>query len=756
MKTHSLLLLLLLPLLFSSCSEKKGFKEDFNRYNDRTWISEQFWPIPLEDWKIADGRVECTGEIANMRLNLLTYAIDGEETFTFSVNMGTTNTYQENSDAGVRIAIRDDTDDDIRSLCYFGHGIDIGVNTAGKLFIDTIMTELPADFDFSDFTLTVIATALHDASSLLATCEDRQGRSAMLQQSGYPDLNGTIALVQNFAGSGYFRNHPKFWFDDITLRGANLASHPENTFGPVLFTMYTLEGSELHLTAQFPPLGENDQKEARLEVDEGGTWRTIQHTTIEMPAWIAPFRIADWDTTAEHRYRVVYTEGYADGSEQEFAYEGTIRKEPEGEELVMGGLTCQNHVGYPYRPVVENLAESDPDMLYFSGDQIYEGNGGYGIVRRPADRAILNYLGKWYMFGWTFGEVMKDRPTICIPDDHEVYQGNLWGAGGKTLTVEEWQEHTDCTSGFVQPVEMVNVVIRTNCSHLPDPADPAPMKNGILTYYTDLEYGGVDFAIVGDRIFKSGPENVATWEGRLDHLKKPLKDPSILEKEGLTLLGGRQMRFLEDWVADWDGKQIKVLLSQTPFTYSTTHHGANRMYLEGDLDSGGWPKQSRDSVLRLIRKCKAFHITGDQHISSMVQYGVDEFRDAGWVFCTPAIAVGYPRRFLPDMLGWEVHNRPEHGLPNTGEYTDGFGNKNYVYAIANPDDLDRHSNRYKLSELKASGYGVIHFDKADRTVTCESVRFLGDLSQPEKAQFPGWPVTIDLDQSRVESREPGD
>lgn len=747
MKSISTLLLLL--ILLSGCSDSTKYTENFDRYNDRTWIGEQFWPIPLEDWKIEDGRVHCTGEIANMRLNLLTREISGAGDFAFSMKMGVLGDYQEDGDAGVRIAIQDATDSDIRSLVYFGHGINIGVNTAGFLFIDSLQQALDPEFDYSNFTLTVFGSANEGSSAVSARCEDQNGHSALLEKSGFANLDGIVSLVKNFAPRGYFRNHPRFWFDDISLRGSGVASRPGNAFGPVLFAMYTLDGGVLNLTAQFPPLGENDRKEARLEVDEGGTWRTIQHTTIETPSWIAPFSIPGWDASADTKYRVVYTEQYVDGSESDFAYEGTIRKEPVGKELSMGGLTCQNHVGYPYRPLVENLAESDPDILYFSGDQIYEGNGGYGIVRDPADRAILNYLGKWYMFGWTFGEVMKDRPTICIPDDHEVYQGNLWGAGGKTITQEEWKEHTDCTSGFVQPVEMVNVVVRTNCSHLPEPYDAKPMKNGILTYYTDLEYGGVDFAIVGDRIFKSGPENVATWKGRMDHLKKPLKDPAILEKEGLTLLGGRQMLFLEDWVNDWDGKQVKVLLSQTPFTYSTTHHGGNRMYLEGDLDSGGWPKQSRDSVIRLIHQCKAFHITGDQHITSMVQYGVDEFRDAGWVFCTPAIAVGYPRRFLPDMLGWEVQNRPDHGLPNTGEYTDGFGNKNYVFAVGNPDDLDRHRNRYKLSELKASGYGVIHFDKEQRQVTCESIRFLGDLSKPAEAHFPGFPVTIDLDESAV-------
>ena len=25
---------------------------------------------------------------------------------------------------------------------------------------------------------------------------------------------------------------------------------------------------------------------------------------------------------------------------------------------------------------------------------------------------------------------MKDRPSVVIPDDHDVYHGNIWGLGG--------------------------------------------------------------------------------------------------------------------------------------------------------------------------------------------------------------------------------------------------------------------------------------------------------------------------------------
>ena len=53
MKTTVVLLITSLMLLFS-CSKSGQFFEDFDKYNDRIWISRDFWSIPLEDWKISD------------------------------------------------------------------------------------------------------------------------------------------------------------------------------------------------------------------------------------------------------------------------------------------------------------------------------------------------------------------------------------------------------------------------------------------------------------------------------------------------------------------------------------------------------------------------------------------------------------------------------------------------------------------------------------------------------------------------------
>jgi hypothetical protein len=346
------------------------------------------------------------------------------------------------------------------------------------------------------------------------------------------------------------------------------------------------------------------------------------------------------------------------------------------------------------------------------------------------------------MFGWAFRDVLRDRPTICTPDDHDVFHGNLWGESG---IAKPGGAGSSDTRGFMQSVKMVNVVNRTQCGQLPDPYDPTPIEQGMSVWYTDLTYGRISFAIVSDRIYKSGPEAVSDWEGRHDHMKEPREDLSFLDKAGVTMLGDRQMTFLNNWIANWTNTDMKVLLSQTVFANVATHHGGLEGYLYGDLDSGGWPKSGRDKVIRLMRKGAVFHINGDQHVPSLVQYGLENYHDAGWSFCTPAIAVMYLRWFLPDEVGYPVLDRPEHGYPNTGKYTDAFGNKNYVYAIGNPGKITIDENsRYNHAQIRSSGFGFVTFDKAERSINIDAWRFKANVDDPNpiRDQFPGWPKKI--------------
>lgn len=739
MKRSTLILFVLLAVV-TSCTQKTEFTASFDNTHDRVWVGKDFWSVPLEDWKVDDGQLHCMGTVPQSRVNLLTRVLSPETgDFETSVKISLKEEGNVPGSAGLLVGLYDEEDPDVRAACYFGKGVNAGVSLQGFAFLNDKRVELPEGFDFSEVSVTVSG----NDNLLKMKVADKNGKSPEELALNVEGIQGLVAVANNIILGGNEKpGNSLFSFDDLKLSGSKVIEKSDNAFGPVLWTMHTLSKGTVKMMALLPPIGENDNQQVSLQLNENGNWKTVTTEQIEPDSRTAVFKLENWDASKDTKYRVEYIEKGKDGTEMPDYYEGTIRKDPVDRPLKFGGLTCQFHYGFPYTPLVQNLTQLNPDILYFSGDQIYEGNGGYPIKREPADVSILSYLGKYYMFGWAFGDLMRDVPTICTPDDHDVFHGNLWGESG--ISKPGGAGSSD-TRGFMQSVEMVNVVNRTQCAQLPDPYDSTPIEQGMSVWYTDLNYGRVSFAIISDRIFKTGPEAVSDWEGRHDHMVEPREDLSFLDKPGVEMIGERQTKFLNDWITDWKDTDMKVLLSQTVFANVATHHGGLEGYLYGDLDSGGWPKSGRDNVIRLMRKGAVFHINGDQHVPSLVQYGLENYRDAGWSYCTPAIAVMYLRWFLPDELGRPVVDRPDHNYPNTGKYEDAFRNKNYVYAIGNPgkNTVDRES-RYNHAQIRSSGFGLVTFNQAERTILIDAWRFKADVenTNPVRDQFPGWPKQI--------------
>ena len=713
-----------------------GFIANFDNVNDRIWVGEDFWAVPLEDWQVSNSRLECVGNRAQMRVNVLSRKISDQGDLRISVDFGLISKGQKPGIIGLSLGKKDKTDNSTKSLCYFGEGLKVGIHTDGYVFIGDQTVPFPSDFDLKSLHLSVKLEGEENNKELSVKVSSLNGQEVVLKKTGIEGMEGLIALINDLSDDHVKDKSTHFWFDNLKISGSRIIKMEDEKLGPVLWTMYTQSEGVLKLSAQFPPLGSDDNHVVTLQIKDDKGWETVSEETIDFLSYNAIFSLA-WCQRGEIPYRIRYVSTGKKGQKTHY-YTGVIRNEPKGRPLKLAGLTCQEGHGFPYAPVVNNLKQSDPDLLFFSGDQIYEQNGGYQVIREPIDKSIINYLGKWYMFGWAFGDIMKDRPTVCLPDDHDVFQGNLWGNSGKSIGKGQ------NGGGYVMSTPMINAVHRTQCGHLPDPYDSSLIGDGISVYFTEMIYGGVSFAILSDRMFKSSPDEVCTWKGRSDHLKKPLVNPDMLEKPGLKMLGDRQLDFLDDWSTNWKGAYMKVLLSQTIFANVATHHGGLKGYLHGDLDSGGWPRSGRNRILERLRKCHAFHVCGDQHLPSIVQYGIDEYRDASWVFCTPAIYVGYERRFLPDRLGWPVNNRPIHNLPNTGNYTDAFGNPSYVYAIGQYEDNTSSEDRYQKGLKTTSGFGLVTFDPETRNIKLESIKFLADLNNaPERInQHEGWPKVI--------------
>jgi len=721
------------------------FASDFRNAPDRVWIGADYWANPMEDWSLEAGRLQCRGG-GNRNMALLTRELTGKGEFEISVKFGRVTEDTAPGTVGFRIGIRDEIED-YRAAALRGKGLDVGIDTQARtLFIGrTSGGKLPATGTLNDWTLVLSGTPAGNKATLKLSAVDPDGgvSTSIDATVSVDSVRGLVALVNNHNA----KNTPGFWFSHWTLRGGGVAAHENRVWGPILWTMHTLhdtctdDGTVLKLTAQLAPDGGEGSKTATLSFDVRDA---LFKAKVDPLACTATFRVPKWNATKNSKYTVRY------GSA---SYTGTIRAEPSGRPTVVAGFTGNQDYLFPNNAVVRNVTAQDPDVLFFSGDQIYEAVGGYGIVRAPTDtadeatirRATLNYLRKWYLLGWAFGDLMRDRPTVCLPDDHDVYQGNIWGEGG--LNPHGMANHAK--GGFAEHPTFVNAVIRTQCAHHPDSPDPKPMKQGIDVFFGPMLYGRVSFAIIADRYFKSGPEDkVNTWPGRPDHVKDPTYDMARLDKPGLELLGGRQEKFLEHWAGDWQGADFKCMLSQTIFCNLANYHGGKRQFIFADLDSNGWPQTARNNALRIMRNGYAFHYAGDQHLPSITQNGIDTWGDAGYAFCVPSIAAGYPRSWLPDKEGRPVQNRPAGGLANTGEYRDGLGNCVTVYGIGNPADKNRRG-RENTAHDKSSGHGIVRFDPAKLTITMECYRVQFDPMnvQPED-QFPGWPKTIRLADNR--------
>lgn len=364
----------------------------------------------------------------------------------------------------------------------------------------------------------------------------------------------------------------------------------------IAFAMYTVHEKTVKLTAQFYPIKNFEPFEASLEIEENGKWIEKATASIRYPGYTSLFRIDNWDDTKEANYRVVHN--------NKAFYEGIIRKNPTNKDVfILAALTCNSiypqHGGdISKKDIVENLKNLKPDLLFFSGDQVYDHSEHYLY---------------WLKFGKDFEEIIKNTPTICIVDDHDVGQGNIWGANGKKT-----ETRSGISGGYYMPAEYVKEVERAQTSHLPDPYDATPIEQGIGVYYTDLKWGGISFAILEDRKFKSGLLDLPKYAPDIflngettDAIFDPTVDTRKLDIPTAKLLGDRQLKFLEDWTTDWENADMKTVLSQTVFAMVNNYTGKHDREIIADFDTNGWPQTGRNKALAVIRKSFSAMIGGD-------------------------------------------------------------------------------------------------------------------------------------------------
>jgi len=441
-------IILVLQLFFCSIaiSQDISFKSDWECQNDRVWIGQDYWANPLKDWRIHNGRLECVNNQGDRNLQLITYQIkQGGTIFHSSVTFG--NIDLQKSKAGFKIGLKG-IKNEYRFNSFYGKGLKLGFDQvkenlfclneetgekiSKKVLIGKPMTsfilELSVMPNSNGYTTLLILKSKKD-KQILGTLELKELRNE--------DFSGNLAL---FADSNY-------WFESWSLGGDKIQHVPKNAWGPVLWSQYTLSKKNLKLLVIMAPIGKEDAQYVSFQINEGGIWKTMKTEKIESLSKTALFNFKEWKDDKDFDFRLEYQL-----SEEKFYWNGVIRKDPiDKTEVSVAGFTGHKSYNFPNLELVANVEKHDPDMLFFSGDQIYEDNGGYGVVRKGIQEATLSYLSKYYMFGWSFGNLMKDRPTVILPDDHDVFYGNIWGDSG---------------AGYFMPTTWVNMVQISNSNSL--------------------------------------------------------------------------------------------------------------------------------------------------------------------------------------------------------------------------------------------------------------------------------------------------
>ena len=773
MKPTSLTAFAAITLTLSTTLQAADYSLNLPDNVTRPWIAPEIWTTPMMDWQLSEGRVEITQGGRGHDLQLLTHQMKpGNGRFNMKVRAGSLRDQSKEEGRGAvgfRFAVVGAMPEEYRSNLFGSSGVNAGVTTEGKLFIGNKFSPEAIDpklLDDLQLDIQIDCVGSNATATLLAASGKRPNRvvgrfSATIKSdpligniglfAGPIDNSGQSNASRRAGSNGDYR----FWFTDWEVSGDKITSREEQRFGPLLWSQYTLHENILKMTAHVAPVGSGENKTVILSLKQNGQWKPVGRSAFDPLSRTSHFRIESWDSAKDTDYRLSFEYETAEGSKTDY-WEGRIRKNPTDQpEIKLAALSCMVDYAFPNQYISESVIAQNPDLVFFAGDQIYESVAGYNVVRTHSDadvpRASLNYLQKYWLFGWSFRDVLNDRPSVIIPDDHDVYHGNIWGQGGAAMPKEA--KSTSSFGGYNMHPKFVNMVQRTQVSHLPDPFNPTPVKQGITVYYTELNVGGVSFAILEDRKFKSSPGDILDepvgGSSRLDHVMDPDYDTTQLDKPGLRLLGERQLTFLDHWANDWKNGKMKAVLSQSPFGSVATTHGGPNSRLAADLDSNGWPQSGRNRALEIIRRAHAIMIHGDQHVGTLTHHGIDDWNDSGWSFAPPGIANGYKR--LWDPLEPGMNRQP--GFPEyTGEFLDGFRNKVNVWAVNNrPDTYNpefQPSDNTMIERLRGtgSGYGIIRFKKDTLETVVEN--WGPDekwAPQNNRGQYFGWPITIGVE-----------
>lgn len=706
------------------------YKPKWAQSENGVWIGPDYWATPLYDWSISNGTVKVPAA-ANRTLSVLPCSLRERGTnATFSIEIAFSGQAFSNPDftklsrysAGFSIA-RIGYVNDYRSAAVAEKSHDYAaIRADGRLQFNGVLSEerLTLHSRFVKLTLSVLKLSNRATVTLTATQDNQVVRLTVIVP--IHRVVGDIALrVHGPIKLGPHRTNANVLYKNFSIVGSMLQCVSSRSFGPILWSQYMISDETLRIQVQLAPVSKPTS--VSLFFKSPGSWTLRKRTKSHYLSRTALFEIPGWDVTRNREFMVQVT--YTGKLHK---WNGLIRAMPTTSQFKLAVFSCDEGYLFPMTGVVAQVKQQNPDMIAFVGDQIYEESAGFDVGENisPARFAttansMLDFLHKWYRFGWTWRSVLKNTPCILMPDDHDVYQGNLFGAGGSRLP--DRTELTWSLGGYLMPANWVNAVERVHVGHLPPPAVDLTLPIGIKPYFTSVRYAGIDIAILEDRKFKTGP--------------MMLNAGARTTGVGADLLGSAQEQFLTKWSQNWRNVSMKIAISATIFSKATTHVGPFLTRSKYFYDSGAWPVNARNRVVKLLADGNVLSIHGDQHLGVLLRQGIDTFNDGGYSFMVPGVANGFPRAWWPG-----VKERPIVDDVFTGHFVDDAGHPLNVLAVGNPDYNSQNltwwtASPNEVAYRKGSGYGLVRLDQAKKTAKINLYR-VGRQEQ----QFPGFPQTI--------------
>src|ERR1035437_7314734 len=132
------------PVLSSAGEPQASFHSAWPRNASRQWPGPEYWPNPLQDWRVSEGRLECFSPGADGTMALLTRDVASRSgDLVLGVRLGQIdNAPLERGFVGFRVGIKNQMND-YRATAIYGRGMNVGINADGRLFIGSLDTSAP-------------------------------------------------------------------------------------------------------------------------------------------------------------------------------------------------------------------------------------------------------------------------------------------------------------------------------------------------------------------------------------------------------------------------------------------------------------------------------------------------------------------------------------------------------------------------------------------------------------------------------------